>query len=264
MTRTPPTIREDESVADATAKLVAHNSTNLPVVDGKGRYAGMFGVCDLLSLLVPRVALAGNLMANLRFIGDDAEELRRKFHQVKGRRVSEVADRNCATLDPELAEIEVIRLFSRDRGPLPVVEKTSGKVVGTVSYREVLASLRGCQADTPPSPGSSYHVPADGPSRQLEVPKTEMGLPRDAGSSREARQSKRTLAPFWRGAIEAGFIIFLFYSNLLMGEFTRSNSANGKSLAFAIADIFTVSNFGIGVVSALIGYAIVEYLRKKL
>jgi hypothetical protein len=28
----------------------------------------------------------------------------------------------------------------------------------------------------------------------------------------------------WRAVIEVGFIIFLFYSNLLMGEFERSDS----------------------------------------
>jgi len=66
-----------------------------------------------------------------------------------------------------------------------------------------------------------------------------------------------------RAVIEAGFIIFLFYSNLLMGEFTKSNSAQGKSLAFAIQDIFTATNFTIAVISALVGYMIFEYLRKN-
>ena len=63
--------------------------------------------------------------------------------------------------------------------------------------------------------------------------------------------------------IEVGFIIFLFYSNLLMGEFTRTNG-QGKSLAFAIGDIFTLANLTIAVISGLIGYIIVEYLRKKV
>ena len=76
-------------------------------------------------------------------------------------------------------------------------------------------------------------------------------------------QNHRTLAPIWRAIIEVGFIIFLFYSNLLMGEFTRSNR-NAKTLLFAIRDVFTTTNFVIGVVSGLIGYVIVEYLRKKL
>jgi hypothetical protein len=58
------------------------------------------------------------------------------------------------------------------------------------------------------------------------------------------------------------FIIFLFYSNLLMGEFTRANG-QGKSLLFAMQDVFTGTNFAIAVIAALIGYAVFEYLRKK-
>jgi hypothetical protein len=67
----------------------------------------------------------------------------------------------------------------------------------------------------------------------------------------------------WKALVEMGFIIFLFYSNLLMGEFTRSSS-QGKSLVFALGDIFTVTNFFIALSSALIGYAALEFLRKKL
>ena len=71
------------------------------------------------------------------------------------------------------------------------------------------------------------------------------------------------LAPIWRAMVEVGFIIFLFYSNLLMGEFTHAND-QGKSLVFAIQDIFTPTNFVIAVISALIGYVVFEYLRKQV
>jgi hypothetical protein len=71
------------------------------------------------------------------------------------------------------------------------------------------------------------------------------------------------LTPIWRAIVEIGFIIFLFYSNLLMGEFTRANG-QGKSLAFAIQDVFTITNFSIAITSALMGYLVFEYLRKKL
>jgi len=69
--------------------------------------------------------------------------------------------------------------------------------------------------------------------------------------------------PVWRAVIEVAFIVFLFYSNLLMGEFTRSNG-QGKSLWVAMADVFTGTNFAIALVSALIGYVGFEFLRKKL
>jgi len=67
----------------------------------------------------------------------------------------------------------------------------------------------------------------------------------------------------WRAVIEVGFIIFLFYSNLLMGEFGRSGVGQKKGLVWAIEDAFTVTNFEIAMIAALIGYLLVEYLRKK-
>jgi hypothetical protein len=73
----------------------------------------------------------------------------------------------------------------------------------------------------------------------------------------------RKVAPIWRAVVEVGFIVFLFYSNLLMGEFTRTNQ-DGKSLVFAIKDIFTATNFTVAVISGLIGYMVFEFLREQL
>jgi hypothetical protein len=68
----------------------------------------------------------------------------------------------------------------------------------------------------------------------------------------------------WRGLIEIGFILFLFYSNLLMGEFERTGMGHRRGLAPALADIFTTSNFTIAIVAAVIGYLLVEFLRTWL
>jgi hypothetical protein len=66
-----------------------------------------------------------------------------------------------------------------------------------------------------------------------------------------------------RAIIEMGFIIFLFYSNLFMGEFERSGSAQKRSFLFALEDIFTITNFAIATVCSFIGYILFEFLRKK-
>jgi hypothetical protein len=66
-----------------------------------------------------------------------------------------------------------------------------------------------------------------------------------------------------RGLIEVGFIIFLFYSNLLMGEFERSGIGQRNGLAAALTDIFTSSNLIIAGIAAVIGYLLVEFLRAK-
>lgn len=67
----------------------------------------------------------------------------------------------------------------------------------------------------------------------------------------------------WRAAIEVGFIIFLFYSNLLMGEFERSGLGLKRGVSWALTDVFTAANFGIAVTAALLGYAIFEFLRRR-
>lgn len=79
----------------------------------------------------------------------------------------------------------------------------------------------------------------------------------------QPRIARRRFAAVLRAVIEIAFIVFLFYSNLLMGEFTRSNG-QGKSLWFAMADVATGTNLSIALASALIGYAFFEFLRKRL
>jgi hypothetical protein len=67
----------------------------------------------------------------------------------------------------------------------------------------------------------------------------------------------------WRAVIEVGFIIFLFYSNLLMGEFERSGIGQREGLARAVRDVLTAANFEIALMAALLGYILFEFLRKK-
>jgi len=67
----------------------------------------------------------------------------------------------------------------------------------------------------------------------------------------------------WRAVIEIGFIVFLFYSNLLMGEFERTGLGQKRGFSWAIEDVFTVANFEIAMIAALIGYVLVEFLRRK-
>jgi hypothetical protein len=71
------------------------------------------------------------------------------------------------------------------------------------------------------------------------------------------------LVRFLRALIEIGFIIFLFYSNLLMGEYTRSKMLLPMSLSSAIEDIFTPVNFIIALNTGIFGFFVVEFLRRK-
>jgi hypothetical protein len=68
----------------------------------------------------------------------------------------------------------------------------------------------------------------------------------------------------WRAVVEVAFIVFLFYANLLMGEFERSGKGHTKGLVWAIHEVLTLANFEIAMIAALIGYIVFEFLRKRL
>jgi len=75
---------------------------------------------------------------------------------------------------------------------------------------------------------------------------------------------KSPYAKYIRALVEVSFIIFLFYSNLLMGEFNRTGIAAHKTLLWALNDIFTPHNFAIAIAASLIGHGAFEFLRRKI
>ena len=141
MTQAPLSVREDETVGAAAAKLIEHRYINLPVVDAGGKFVGMFGIYDLFSLLVPKVALAGGLLPNLRFMGDDPEDLRSKFREISVRKVGDAAERDVRVLYPDTPQIEALRLFCEQHSTLAVVERDTRKLVGIVSYWDAVCAL---------------------------------------------------------------------------------------------------------------------------
>ena len=93
------------------------------------------------------------------------------------------------------------------------------------------------------------------------------GAPHSFAMAEEPPQNSkrpRKLAPVWRALIEVGFIVFLYYSNLLMGEFESSGQGRCRGLWWSVHDILTGSNFAIAIATALIGYLAFEFLRKRL
>jgi hypothetical protein len=104
-------------------------------------------------------------------------------------------------------------------------------------------------------------VMSSGASRpQLRLPEELLAPAESKGPGSPYLLMKKNV---WRAVIEVGFIIFLFYSNLLMGEFERSGMGQKRGVAWAIGDVFTAANFEIATMAALIGYILFEFLRKR-
>ena len=76
-------------------------------------------------------------------------------------------------------------------------------------------------------------------------------------------KSRRPLGPILRALVEIGFIIFLFYSNLLMGSLNRA-SGQTKTPGAVPYDVLTPpTSPSAFAVAPFIGYLVVEFLRKK-
>jgi CBS-domain-containing membrane protein len=137
----PLTLRDTDSIAQAAETLIAQRALSIPVVDGADCYVGMFGAEDLAGLVVPRIALAGGLAPNLRFIGDDAGELARRFRDLKSHPVRQAVDTSAVVLTPDTPQIEAFRIFCRSRAPLAVVDPASRKLLGVVAYWDVMGAI---------------------------------------------------------------------------------------------------------------------------
>ena len=142
MTREPLTLRADDTVIRAAELMLDHRYLILPIVDADGRYLGIFDVWDLLQLLLPKAATLDDLVPNLGFLGDDLPSLQAKLKEMGGRPVGPLARPDLPVLKPDMAVIEALLLFFRNRSTLPVIDDGQ-RVVGVLSYWDALAALAG-------------------------------------------------------------------------------------------------------------------------
>jgi len=134
-------LQDTDTVADATRRMLAHRVSDLPVIDGAGKLVGMFKLERLLAALLPAAALVGYGMPDLSFISDDLDNLRDKMRAVDARRVREFAVAVENVVHPDTAPLEMVLQLYRGANTLPVIERESGRLVGVVTARDVLAAL---------------------------------------------------------------------------------------------------------------------------
>ena len=76
------TLKDTDTVAEATRRMLGSRVSDLPVVDTAGKLVGMFKLDRLLAALLPAAALVGYGMADLAFVSDDLDALREKMDAV--------------------------------------------------------------------------------------------------------------------------------------------------------------------------------------
>jgi CBS domain-containing protein len=124
MTRDPVTIESDASLADAAEALLQGQFRHLPVLDHEGRLVGMLSERDLRSQL-----------------GADPGAFPSATLDALTRTVSEAMTPDPVSVQQGASLGDVLETFGRERvGALPVVDE-SERLVGIVSYVDLMLSL---------------------------------------------------------------------------------------------------------------------------
>lgn len=133
---------ESDTVGHAIEIALENRLTDLPVVDDRGRLAGLLTVSHLLGLLLPKAALLGDALPDLAFVQDTPEQLAAKLAGLANHEVSEFMAAPEHVAHPDTAVTELVLLLQRGAGSVPVVERDTRRLVGMVSARDILTALR--------------------------------------------------------------------------------------------------------------------------
>ena len=133
MTSDPLTLRDGETVARAEDALLAKAFINLPVVDARSRYLGMFGVFELLRALTPKAPSTAGC--------DDIAALRHRLSEIRLQLVGPLVNNSLPVLRANASITEALPLFHLHRSSLPVVDAGNGRLSGIVSYWDALGAI---------------------------------------------------------------------------------------------------------------------------
>jgi len=132
---------DTDTVADATRRMLGDRVSDMPVVDASGALVGLFALDRLYAALLPRGALLGDGLADLAFVSDTLGQLREKMREVERHPVREFTVMPEQVVHPDTTPLQIILLLHHGANSIPVVSPESGKLVGMVSARDVLAAL---------------------------------------------------------------------------------------------------------------------------
>ena len=133
----PSVLRETDRIADGARIIMKNRYRNLPVVDGEGRYLGIFGVSFLLRLVLPKAVLVEQGLRTVPYVRDTLKDLRQRLAKMEDLEVGCCLEEDVPVVNPDTPLVETLLILYRNRCSLPVVEPENGKLLGMISYFDV-------------------------------------------------------------------------------------------------------------------------------
>jgi CBS-domain-containing membrane protein len=134
----PSVLLKDEKISSGVKLIMEHRYRNIPVVDDKGCYLGMFGVNCLLRLVLPRAVVVDRGLTTVPFVSDTLRDLRYRLKTVEGKAVTYcMTEKEVTPVAPDTPLVETLLVLYKTRSSVPVVDPDSGCLVGMISYWDV-------------------------------------------------------------------------------------------------------------------------------
>jgi len=129
-------LSKGDSVLNALALLREKGVSALPVTDAKGHFLGVFGLRELISLLLPRAVRLGQDMGDLGFVSDSLGDLHQRLEALGKDQVGKHMAPHRA-IRAETPLVEALMLLYRGDSYLPVVDE-AGKLVGVLTATDAM------------------------------------------------------------------------------------------------------------------------------
>ena len=144
MNPNPVFLRTSDTVARGAELIMAKQRRSLPVVDEEDRYVGMFSANCLLYLVLPQAATMEQGLDSLPYVQNSLNDLRERLKKYLDKPVSLcLKKKDVAVVHPNTPIVETLLTLYKARANLPVVDRDSGRLVGTISYYGISAKIMG-------------------------------------------------------------------------------------------------------------------------
>ena len=142
MNPNPVIIRTSDTIAYGAELIMEKQRRDLPVVDEEGRFKGMLTVDCLLYLVLPKAVTMKQGLDALPFVQDSLGDLRKRLKKYLDKPVTLcLREKNVAVVHPDTPTVATLLTLYQAEANLPVVEKDTGRLVGTISYYNVGAKI---------------------------------------------------------------------------------------------------------------------------
>jgi CBS-domain-containing membrane protein len=145
----PPCLREEDTVGHAVELLLEKRLLALPVVDETRTYKGLFAKSRLFGLLLPGIVAIEQMLPkvahlpDINFLPDYLPEMQERFRAIQNDAVAQYADKTVPVVHPNSPVVAAVLIVFRTRNFVPVIEPSTGKLVGMISSWDTIAKIRG-------------------------------------------------------------------------------------------------------------------------